>query len=473
VTQPIPWVNARTETEAHVNVHTGSATISPTLWEAPEMRQALAGHHIDVVYRLLNTRGITQRHIADLTGQHQSEVSGIADGSRQVQAYDVLARIAEGLGVPRGYLGLAYTDSSAALAGHHRATFDSKDHDVMERRTFLGLVGKLVAGALLTPQEVDLLAVTPTPAPTLGRVGGTEITQLRALTEAFRTYDATHGGGSCRDAILAQMNWAQSLLDAAHASDPHRLELALAVADLKTLAGWTAHDLGLPGEALRYLTQAVQDTQAADSPTHTAIVMHHLGRVPLDNGHPGDALKYFQLGQIAAQDSRSSTVLALLHADAALAHAHLRDPGAALAQLRRAEDEYAHAGNDEQPSAAAFFNDGAMQTNAARVHSTLALRDENHLDLAIPQLRAALDQDPQTRARQRAFNLAWMATCSLAAGDTTGGVAYGNDAVEAARRLRSVRIVAHLEPLRNQAARHSDSDARHLVHEIGTLSPVA
>lgn len=47
----------------------------------------------------------SQRQIAQLTGQSQSEVSEILKG-RRVMAYVVLVRIAEGLGVPRAWMGL-------------------------------------------------------------------------------------------------------------------------------------------------------------------------------------------------------------------------------------------------------------------------------------------------------------------------------------------------------------------------------
>src|ERR1700712_2579434 len=81
-------------------------------WNEPEMKRALADRDISSVYRLLRRVGISQRHIAALTGQSQSEVSEILKG-RQVMAYDVLARISGGLGIPRGYMGLAYDEATA------------------------------------------------------------------------------------------------------------------------------------------------------------------------------------------------------------------------------------------------------------------------------------------------------------------------------------------------------------------------
>ena len=71
------------------------------------MREALAVRDIGAVYRLLQRFGVAQRRIAALTDQSQSEVSEIIAGRRVVVSYDVLVRIAEGLGVPRGWMGLA------------------------------------------------------------------------------------------------------------------------------------------------------------------------------------------------------------------------------------------------------------------------------------------------------------------------------------------------------------------------------
>jgi transcriptional regulator with XRE-family HTH domain len=74
------------------------------------MRLALAHRDIATVYRLLQRVGVSQRAIAARTGQSQSEISEIIAGHRVVVSYDVLVRIAVGLGVPRGWMGLAYDE---------------------------------------------------------------------------------------------------------------------------------------------------------------------------------------------------------------------------------------------------------------------------------------------------------------------------------------------------------------------------
>lgn len=75
------------------------------LEESEEARALLACRDIAGIYRLLQRNGVSQRRIAALTGQSQSEVSEIMKG-RRVLSYDVLVRIADGLGVPRARMGL-------------------------------------------------------------------------------------------------------------------------------------------------------------------------------------------------------------------------------------------------------------------------------------------------------------------------------------------------------------------------------
>jgi transcriptional regulator with XRE-family HTH domain len=90
--------------------------INPAVWERPDMRSALAVRDVAAVFRLLQKHGLSQRQIAALTGQSQSEISEIL-GGRKVVSYDLLVRIAEGLGVGRGLLGLAFDPSVAVRPG--------------------------------------------------------------------------------------------------------------------------------------------------------------------------------------------------------------------------------------------------------------------------------------------------------------------------------------------------------------------
>ena len=62
--------------------------VESTIWQRPDVRVALAARDIREVFKILQRVGVSQRRIAALTGQSQSEISEIL-GGRQVVSYDV------------------------------------------------------------------------------------------------------------------------------------------------------------------------------------------------------------------------------------------------------------------------------------------------------------------------------------------------------------------------------------------------
>lgn len=62
-----------------------------------EARSAMAARDVGAVFRTLTNAGYSQRAIAALVGQRQSEVSDVLHG-RDVISVRVLERIADGLG---------------------------------------------------------------------------------------------------------------------------------------------------------------------------------------------------------------------------------------------------------------------------------------------------------------------------------------------------------------------------------------
>jgi transcriptional regulator with XRE-family HTH domain len=93
--------------------------IDPAIWQRDDMREAMSHHDIGAMFKILGRHGISQRRMAAQTGQSQSEISEILSG-RKVVAYDVLARIADGFGVPRAWLGLHLDPHAPPLAGATR-----------------------------------------------------------------------------------------------------------------------------------------------------------------------------------------------------------------------------------------------------------------------------------------------------------------------------------------------------------------
>lgn len=80
-----------------------------TTWDSPDIRAALRIHDIAAVFRHLARHGYSQGRIGQLTGMSQPEISAVVHG-RRIVTYRTLARIADGLGIPRGLLGLSWCD---------------------------------------------------------------------------------------------------------------------------------------------------------------------------------------------------------------------------------------------------------------------------------------------------------------------------------------------------------------------------
>ena len=89
----------------------------PELWSREDMRAACARRDVQMVYRLLNRAGLSQRAISRACGQTQGEVCEIIQGKRLVQSVDLLERIVDGLGCPRSWWGLAHDVSALGYAG--------------------------------------------------------------------------------------------------------------------------------------------------------------------------------------------------------------------------------------------------------------------------------------------------------------------------------------------------------------------
>lgn len=77
------------------------------LWDDPEIQPALRNHDMAAVFGYLTRHGYSQRKIGELTGQSQPEISAVVHG-RRITGYATLSRIADGLAIPRGRLGLSW-----------------------------------------------------------------------------------------------------------------------------------------------------------------------------------------------------------------------------------------------------------------------------------------------------------------------------------------------------------------------------
>jgi len=320
--------------------------VDPRLYDSPEMRAILGERDIGALFRAVKGTGVSYRTIAALVGMSQSEVSEIISG-RRVHSYDVLVRVAQGLGVPRALMGLSYTDGP-------QATYDGQDgaaapevDEAMQRRRFLNAVIGIVVPAvfqhvvppeLLTPMD-PLRPAVPTPLPS--RITASDVEALRTLTERMRAL-ARHYGGQA-DTMSAIAIRSMRLLSVP-ATDPTKQSLQSALADLHTAAGWACVDTRLDDNARKHFATAMELANDAEDPAGMVHALWLSGTSLDEQGHPSDALKLYQLGQVkltdAHNDSRRPFLSSWLHAESASSYAHLGRADPARSELTAARYEW-------------------------------------------------------------------------------------------------------------------------------------
>jgi transcriptional regulator with XRE-family HTH domain len=324
--------------------------LDSAVFAAPAMRAALARRDISQVYRLLNEAGVPQRTIAALVGQSQSEVSEILKG-RQVQAYDVLARICTGLGIPREAMGLSFgaypVDSPVSESG------EEAEADVLRRQFehLLTLAGVAALGTAIPGLGEWSPSLPPEqPIAVPSRIGRADVEAIRDVTRAVAVAAATVGGQAGPACSLAA--WADRCLTA-DASDATRKALLAALADLHVTAAWCCHDSYAPAAAHHHFARAVQLATEAGDGYQASYALRLAASMLIHRDQPNNALKLTQLAELHLTDAphddlRVAPLRSQLAVVSALAQAQLVDPGSAVA-ARQVRSELARSRDGWDP----------------------------------------------------------------------------------------------------------------------------
>ncbi|MGH8922475.1 MAG: helix-turn-helix domain-containing protein, partial [Actinomycetes bacterium] len=320
------------------------------------MHPILAARDIGGLYRALrDDAGVSQRRIAGRTGQSQSEVCEILAG-RRVVSYDVLVRIATGLGVPPERMGLSWWGRDGSWHGPggaypEEATVVDTPKGVsaeMLRRHLIALGGAAMVGAPVAKLGA-LLAELPGPAPMPlpARLSGIQVAQVRDLTRRLGIGD-THNPEP--DVCSAAAGWAAQLLEVP-GPEPVCQALLVAVAELHSEAGWAAFDAGLYRRALYHYARTLELATEAGDAYLEVLALRCAGLASVEHGHPDDGLKMLQCAQVKAWDIPSDDQRAVVVcvsgrtaaeacalADSAIALARLGNFPAAASHLAKGRD---------------------------------------------------------------------------------------------------------------------------------------
>ncbi|MEV6717196.1 transcriptional regulator [Lentzea sp. NPDC051208] len=292
-----------------------------------------------------------------------------------------------------------------------------------------------------------------------GRVDKTDVRHVETLTSALRALDHEYGGGSCRDACVALLNWANPLIDTSSSGQVlHRLQVA--IADLHNLAGWASFDMGLLESAHLHFGRAMCLARESGNSALEANIHYRMGRVHLHYELAEDALSSFQRGLPIAQASGSTLAVSILHANEAWALAKMGAERQALRQFARAEDEFHRSVAEDAPPWARFFDLADLVSIGGMVHTELARTcDVKYARSAIPLLTRAISSDGAEASRSQSFRLAALAMNYLVQNETEQAREIGEQAIALSGPIRSARTRDRMRPLKQEAERLRGNEA--------------
>ena len=444
------------------------ARVDPSWWNRPDLQDALANRDITAIFQFLRGRGFSQTRIAALTGQNQSEVSAILAHGRQVTAYDALVRIADGLNIPRGLMGLAYLAPVALI----RDGADATEGRHVRRRAFMGVAAKITMGATLAASDLAILTTPAAAGPTPDHIGLGDVQRVEEMTAALDRQDLAFGGGACREAIVGYLNWATGLRHATMTDDVRRA-LDTALAHLEELAGWASYDMLLLDSAEHFYLRALHSARLADYPFMAAKALARLGELYVEDGQYGDAARVFQLATIPAREALSARMTAFLHVNDALIHARRGDAKAVDSAIGRAQDDYANADHDQPGRQTRFFIETTLYNRISVAYSQFAEHDPTYAAHAVEAAATAARLSNHSEVRCLLDDLIPLALNSYRAGDTDLANDRTSQILAALPQISSRRLTARLRPLAIEAATH-DSTATDLARQIdgAITSPV-
>jgi transcriptional regulator with XRE-family HTH domain len=430
--------------------------VDPELLARPEVRTALAGHDIGALFRVLREHGWTQREIARATGMAQPSVCEIVQG-RRVIGFQVLVRIADGLGIPRELMRLG-ADQGSAYADVTK--LGDEVIAEMRRRALIATAGIAFAGRPL--QGIGELAQLPgpRPVPLPSRILPVHVAQVRDLTQNLRDALRTYGSDPAVSSAAAE--WADRLLNVP-GTEPTTRALRTAVAELHLFAGWEAFDAGLYDRAMYDYNRGLELAIEIGDVYLQAKALSYAGLATVEHGHPNDGLKMLQFAQLKAADippddqrksvlgvSSRVAVEACARADSATALELLGHPRAADTQLGESRELWLPGPADQT---------GDLDAVVARLQLARGRLDAAEPFAAVSLRRWQSGASQRARAAQAGLLLA---TIHVRAGEPDG-LRLAHSAITDVAKLTSVRIRRRLGPLVTALEARPGSDHRQLA----------
>ncbi|MEJ3751038.1 hypothetical protein WEI85_48485 [Actinomycetes bacterium KLBMP 9797] len=375
------------------------------------------------LFRFLKTRGWSRAALAAATGLTETRVRAVAQGKQQITSYDVLERIASGLKIERGLLGLAYIKPTP-------------DNDPTAR---------VVNPAVATPTLPILRRLADGPVPTAGCDVSNDPDHVAAV-QSFRAADRQVGGGHLYATVVKYLHTeVASHLFSGEQEDDSQQSFTAAAA-LTEMVGWMAHDAGRDGAAERHFARSL-DLASLSGEHHLGVqVLASLSHLANHLNRPHEAIRYAKRGGDAlASGPKHPQLQARLLAMQARGFAALQQPAQAVQLLHRAEAALTATPDAEPSPWISPFDEGSLASEAARCLQRLGdLHEAQQQADRIIILRRA------DRARSRALGQLILVTLLVAQGKPDEACVVAQEALNITQQLGS-RLVGQqlldLQPL--------------------------
>jgi hypothetical protein len=468
-------------------------------WYADRMRDAFAARHMGQVidayrHHPHHGRQLSQAEVVGWLGISQPALSRMQRRPGPLKDLPRLISYAIVLGMPVELLwfklpdagkdeattGLAQahgpgqastvTPSRAATYTRDQAMMPPERDEPVDRRGFLTASAGASAGALAVAPMLNLLtALGQSAMPAEVRL--TDIAQVRSAARLFTGWSHAYGGGVVRQAVIAQLRYSAELLEA---RCPARLRPRLfsAVGDLSGVCGFMAFDAYQFDDARRMFVFGLSCAEEASDWPLRARLHRNLAQQATWRGDSDNGLTYTSMA-LVRPDRLTASELAWLHTARGRALAGLGQAQEALQAVRQADRAFAARKPNEDPPWMGHYDQAEHAASTGYCLVPLALHGTAAGE-AIQRLRAAADGFGTGYVRSKAASGITLATLLLAAGDPHEGLTIGNQVLDTAHGLQSLRVADQLRQLRQATRRHQAiPEARDLQQRITELVSAA
>jgi transcriptional regulator with XRE-family HTH domain len=399
-----------------------SRTVAAVL-VSPQGRAAVASGETGRVIRLIRQAiGWNQQDLANRSGYSQATISRLERGvSRAARDTDILADVAEALGVPPAALGVVGQSDQPPIL------------DDVDRRNFLGGAAGLAVTALL-PQAV----ATP------GHIDADQADQCwTALRRLFELDDHQGGATVYQVAEGIALRLQDALRRGNYVSSVGR-ELQSVAAAAMEHAGWLAYDAGWQQKARHWWLETCHLAELADVPdarvTALASMALQASNTPGGGRETVDLIHAARTAALQDQ-SPSPALLSLLAAREALGHAHTGDHVAAVSLVGQARQWLDHGQRGDEPFWLDFWGPADLAWHEARV--ALAGRKGRFAEEAVRAAIACVDAS--SFPRNHVVYTVGLSSVLTQLGQLDEAISVTSDAIQEVHDVRgSSRTIANL-----------------------------